>query len=121
MEQSGEAPEPEQPATQPPDHLPPPVSPTASGDPPDGRWFLIAGILVLVAVVGVLAWTSRPDDGLAEVERSEERFPTPSTLPPKTTPPVGSTVVATTVPPVVATSLPTPVVTPPPSARFCAT
>ena len=115
MEQSGEAPEPEQPATQSPDDLSPPVPPTASGDPPDGRWFLIAGILVLVAVVGVIAWTSRPDDGLAEVERSEERFPTPSTLPPKTTPPVGSTVVATTVPPVVATSLPTPVVTPPPT------
>jgi hypothetical protein len=102
VEQSGEAPEPEQPATQPPDDLPPPVPPTASGDPPDGRWFLIAGILVLVAVVGVLAWTSRPDDGLAEVDRNEERFPTPSTLPPKTTPAV------------VATS-PTPVVTPPPT------
>lgn len=107
MEQSGEAPEPEQPAAQPTAPPPPPVSPTASNDPPDGRWFLIAGILVLVVVIGVIAWTSRPDDGLAEVDRSEERFPTPSTLPPKTTPAVASTVVATTTPPVVATPVPT--------------
>ena len=56
-------------------------------DGPDGRAFLIAGILALVVVIATIAWTARPDDGLAEVERNEERFPAPTTLPPPTTQP----------------------------------
>ena len=85
MEQSGEAPEPEQRAAQPSSPLPPPTSPPVSvglGPPDDGperRGFLVAGVLALVLVVGAVAWMARPDDGLAEVGRREERFPTPTT------------------------------------------
>ena len=133
MEQPGEAPEPEQPAAQPTSPLPPPL-PTASADPgaapaadeadlaeegdgrdgPDGRGFLIAGILALVVVIGASAWIARPDDGIAEIERQEERFPTPTTLaPPTTVPAATSSVPATGGPP--PTPTPAPAVVAPPS------
>ena len=148
MEQPGEAPEPEQPAAQPTSPLPPPL-PTASDDPgaapatdeadlaeqddgrdgPDGRGFLIAGILALVVVIGASAWMARPDDGLAEIERQEERFPTPTTLAPPTTVPAATSSVPATgaptptptpsvvapAPTVTPTSAPTPATTSPPT------
>lgn len=105
MDQSGDAPEAEQPATP----LPPPT--LADAPPPerrrDGRGFVIAGILGLVAIVGLVAWMARPDDGLAELDRQEERFPTPTTLPPPTTPPPATTVAPTVLATVPATGPPT--------------
>ena len=104
------SPEPEQPAAQPTSPLPPPLPTPTRTRPGRGaadvattaasrhgagrpRWpgrsrrsrLPVAGILALVVVIGAVAWTARPDDGLAEVERNEERFPTPTTLPPPTT------------------------------------
>ena len=96
VEQPGEAPEPEQPDAQPTTPLPPPTPPgdvviDEAVDPPDdgiaGRGFLVAGILVLVTVVGVLAWMARPDDALDTAGRSEERFPAPTTVVPASTAP----------------------------------
>lgn len=116
MEQSGEAPEPEQPAAQPTSSLPPPTSPPVSAEPgpPDQRGFLIAGILALVLVVGAIAWMARPADGLVEVDRDAERFPSPTTVPLPTTLPVPPSVAPATVTPVVVTA-------PPPTAAATTT
>lgn len=66
MSQSGEAREPEH----------PPVDGPAA---PEGRGFLVAGIVVLVAVVALLAALAHGDDALDQVAREEARFPSPPT------------------------------------------
>ena len=63
---------------------------------PDGRGFLVAGILVLVAIVGVVAWLARPDDALDTVAREEDRFPAPTTIAPAPAPVPATAVVEAT-------------------------
>jgi hypothetical protein len=109
VEQSGDAAESDQPRS----------------DADARRGLLIAAVLALVVLVGALAWSARPDDGLAVVERQEERFPPAPTLapPPSTapagTPPIDTGVVASTATPttvaVVETLAPTVAPTPPPT------
>lgn len=135
MEQSGDAAESEQPAGETPRLPQPPVSGGADldGGRDDRRGLLIAAVLALVVVVGALAWSARPDDGLAVVDRQEERFPTPTTLAPppatdgaapvssgaalpSTVAPTNVPVVETAPPTVAPTPPPTPAPTPPPTA-----
>ena len=92
MEESGEsATGAEQPATP----LPPPEArPTRRPHEPtatDGRGFVIAGVLALVAIVGLVAWMARPTTGSTRsvARRSGSRPPT--TLPPPTTAPPPTT------------------------------
>lgn len=129
MEQPGGAPEPEQSVTQ-QAPLPPPTPPDDvaidEGAGPDdamtGRWFMVAGILVLVAIVGVLAWMARPDDALDTAGRTEERFPPPTTaVPPPTSapataPPATTAPAAPVVPVTDAAPVQTPAPTPAPTA-----
>jgi hypothetical protein len=74
---------------------------------PDGRRFAIAGVLVVVAIAGIIGWTVGRHDGRDALVRDERRFPTPTSGAPTTVP------AATTVAPV--SVGPTPAPTPPPT------
>ena len=76
MEQSGEPPRPEQPRAPSPERTDP------ADDRPAARGFIVVGIIVLVAVFGLVAWLARGDDGRDALQREEERFPSPSTSSP---------------------------------------
>ncbi len=119
MEQSGEPEQPEQPAA------PSTPRPEPPGDGPAARGFLVAGILVLVALVGLVAWLARGGDGREALQREEGRFPSPTSTtlapPPSATvaadpgaAPVTSSPVAAAPPTVAPTPVPTPAPTPPP-------
>jgi hypothetical protein len=86
-----------------------------AGGPPGGP-LVVIGVLLVVALIGLVAWTTRGDDALQTVERAGERFPdtttaTESSLPP-TTAVVEPATVAPSMPP--ATPQPTPPPTEPP-------
>jgi hypothetical protein len=94
VSQSGEAPEPEHPV----------IEGLAT---PEGRGFLIAGVIVLVAVVAILAGLARGDDALDELAREEARFPSPPPTTPVTAAPA-TTLTAGIPPTVAATPAPAP-------------
>src|SRR5690349_8325017 len=52
---------------------------------PDGRRFAIAGVLVVVAIAGIIGWTIGRHDGHDALVRDENRFPAPTTVAPSTT------------------------------------
>jgi hypothetical protein len=74
--------------------------------------FAIAGVLVVVAIAGIIGWTVGRHDGRDALVRDEERFPTPTTVAPPTTVPATTAVGPATVGPTPAPNAPQ---TPPPT------
>jgi hypothetical protein len=74
--------------------------------------FAIAGVLVVVAIAGIIGWTVGRHDGRDALVRDEERFPTPTTAAPPTTLPATTTVAPAIVGP---TPAPSAAPTPPPT------
>jgi len=116
-----EAVQPEPPAQQPNEQTDP-------GESPDRRGFVIVAVLALVVIAGIVAWSIGRRDAGDAIARDEERFPSPTTVAPRTTVPPSTTIgvpassllpvtvpatIPATVPP---TPPPTPAPTPPPTA-----
>jgi hypothetical protein len=81
-----------------------------TSQPQQGRGVIIVGILLLVALVGIVAWVAGggDDDVVQSVERADERFPDSTAVPATSVPADPGSSVPTTVP---ATPVPTPVAT----------
>ncbi len=73
--------------------------------------FAIAGVLVVVAIAGIIGWTVGRHDGRDALLRVEERFPAPTTALPPTTAPATTAVAPTTAAP----ATPVPATTAPPT------
>jgi hypothetical protein len=83
---------------------------------PSGSPLVVIGILLVVALLGLVAWMARGDDILQTVERAGERFPDTTTTATVSSIPAGGPVPATTAPGTAApTAPPTVPPTPPPT------
>jgi hypothetical protein len=89
---------------------------------PDGRGFAIAGVLVVVAIAGIIGWTVGRHDSLDALARHQERFPAPTTVArttvaPTTAPrapgPKSGPAAKPTAPPTAAPTTPAPTTLPP--------